>query len=87
MIYFLRPQGKILYFTKPLPSPAPVFQSMYNGLSSLLTYLSDPLVTMLYTYELLRWAGDTDWPPTVLFPTFLSSSMQYTSATPMPLSR
>lgn len=58
VIYFLRPQGKILYFTKPLPSPAPVFQSMYNGLSSLLTYLSDPLVTMLYTYELLRWAGE-----------------------------
>lgn len=58
ILFFSRPGGKVLYFTRPLPSLFPVYRSMTNGLSGLMTSLSDPLVTMLYNYELLTWLGE-----------------------------
>lgn len=58
VLYFFIPRGKILYFTKPLYEIRPVLQSMYNGVSNLLTFISGPLVNMLYNYELLMQAGE-----------------------------
>lgn len=58
ILYFSRTPDKVLYFTKPLVSLHPVSRSMANGLSGLMTYVSAPLVTMLYNYELLTWLGE-----------------------------
>lgn len=58
LIYFLRPNGSLLRLTKAKLEGKILWKACTNGSSELMTNISGSLVSMLYNFQLLRFAGE-----------------------------
>ncbi len=58
LIYFLRPNGSLLRLTKTRLEVKILWKACTNGSSELMTNISGSLVSMLYNFQLLRFAGE-----------------------------
>ena len=58
LIYFARPNTSLLRLGKPVWKPRALLQSCANGSSELMSNISMSLVSMLYNWQLLRYAGE-----------------------------
>lgn len=62
LLYFLRPNSSLLRLTKTRPEGTVLLKACANGSSELMTSISGSLVSMLYNFQLLKFAGETAWP-------------------------
>ena len=58
LIYFARPNTSLLRLGKPIWHLRSLFQACANGSSELMSNVSMSLVSMLYNWQLLRYAGE-----------------------------
>ncbi len=58
LIYFLRPNSSLLRLVKTRLEPMVLLKACANGSSELMTSISSSLVSMLYNFQLLRFAGE-----------------------------
>lgn len=58
LIYFLRPNSSLLQLKKTRLEASPVSKACINGSSELMTNISSSLVSMLYNFQLIRFAGE-----------------------------
>lgn len=58
LIYFSRPNGSLLRLTKTRLEVKILWKACTNGSSELMTNISGSLVSMLYNFQLLRFAGE-----------------------------
>lgn len=57
-IYFLRKNSSLLQLVKPVFDWSALFKACTNGSSELLTNLSTSLVSILYNFQLMKFAGE-----------------------------
>ena len=58
LVYFARPNDSLLHFVRPGFEPRVLGRVCYNGVSELMTNISMSLVSMVYNWQLLRFAGE-----------------------------
>ncbi len=58
LIYFIRPNGSLLRLTKSGMEGKILIKACINGSSELMTNISSSLVSILYNFQLLRFAGE-----------------------------
>lgn len=58
LIYFIRPNGSTLRFTKTKLQMKPLLQACVNGSSELMSNISSSIVSMLYNWQLMRFIGE-----------------------------
>lgn len=58
LIYFLRPNSSLLQLKKTHLEFTPIRKACVNGSSELMTNISSSLVSMLYNFQLIRFAGE-----------------------------
>jgi len=58
LIYFLRPNSSLLQLKKTRLEVPPIRKACINGASELMTNISSSLVSMLYNFQLIRFAGE-----------------------------
>lgn len=58
LLYFLRPNISLLRLTKTRPEGTVLLKACANGSSELMTSISGSLVSMLYNFQLLKFAGE-----------------------------
>jgi len=58
LLYFLRPNGSLLRLRRAKMEGRVLLRACINGSSELLTNISSSLVSMLYNFQLLRFAGE-----------------------------
>lgn len=58
LIYFLRPNTSLLRLVKTKMDAKAILKACGNGSSELMTNISSSLVSMLYNFQLLRFAGE-----------------------------
>ena len=58
LLYFLRPNSSLLRLTKTRPEGTVLLKACANGSSELMTSISGSLVSMLYNFQLLKFAGE-----------------------------
>lgn len=58
LIYFLRPNGSLLRLTKTKMEGMILIKSCINGSSELMSNISASLVSVLYNFQLLKFAGE-----------------------------
>lgn len=58
LVYFLRPNGSLLRLTKARPEARTLLKACANGSSELMTSISGSIVSMLYNFQLLKFAGE-----------------------------
>lgn len=58
LIYFIRPNDSKLHLTKTGIEIKPVIRACANGSSELMTNVSASLVSMLYNFQLMKYAGE-----------------------------
>jgi len=58
LIYFLRPNNSLLQLTKTKMEVKVLLKACINGASELMSNISGSLVSMLYNFQLLRFAGE-----------------------------
>lgn len=58
LIYFLRPNNSLLKLKKTKLEGRPVAKACFNGSSELMSNISMSLVSMLYNFQLIRFAGE-----------------------------
>ncbi len=56
--FFLKPKKSLLRLTKPVFDGKALFKTCTNGSSELVTNISMSVVSMLYNFQLLRYAGE-----------------------------
>ncbi len=57
LIYFSKPRGSLIYFTKPVFEFKALLKTCTNGSSELVSNLSMSLVGMIYNIQLMKYAG------------------------------
>lgn len=57
-IYFLRPNNRLLRFTRTRLDLSALGKACMNGASEMMTNLSTSVVTILYNFQLMRFAGE-----------------------------
>ena len=58
LIYFLRPNSSLLQLKKTRLEASPLIKACINGSSELMTNISSSIVSMLYNFQLIRFAGE-----------------------------
>lgn len=58
LVYFARPNTSLLRLGRPVWKPRALLQTCANGSSELMSNISMSLVSMLYNWQLLRYAGE-----------------------------
>lgn len=58
LVYFLRPNSSLLRLTKARPETRTLLKACANGSSELMTSISGSIVSMLYNFQLLKFAGE-----------------------------
>lgn len=58
LIYFLRPNKSLLRLCRTKLQFSPVFKACTNGVSELMSSISGSVVSMVYNYQLLKFAGE-----------------------------
>lgn len=58
LIYFLRPNSSLLKITRTRLEGRPVFLAVTNGSSELMSNISASVVSMIYNFQLLKFAGE-----------------------------
>lgn len=58
LFYFLRPNSSLLLLVRTKTEPKALLKACGNGSSELMTNISTSLVSMLYNFQLLRFAGE-----------------------------
>ena len=58
LVYFLRPNSSLLRLTKASPEARTLLKACANGSSELMTSISGSIVSMLYNFQLLKFAGE-----------------------------
>lgn len=58
LIYFLRPNDSLLQLKKTRMEAGPLIKACINGSSELMTNISSSIVSMLYNFQLIRFAGE-----------------------------
>lgn len=58
LIYFLRPNSSLLKITRTKLEGRPVFLAVTNGSSELMSNISASVVSMIYNFQLLKFAGE-----------------------------
>ena len=58
LIYFLRPNSSLLKITRTRLEGRPVFLAVTNGSSELMSNISASVVSMIYNFQLMKFAGD-----------------------------
>lgn len=58
LVYFIRPNKSLLRLTRTKPEGRILLKACVNGSSELMSNISMSLVSMLYNYQLLRFAGE-----------------------------
>lgn len=58
LIYFLSPNGSLLSLKKTKPQKKPIIKACANGASELMTNISMSVVSILYNFQLMRYAGE-----------------------------
>ena len=58
LLYFLRPNGSLLRLTKTRLEARVLCKAYVNGSSELMSNISGSLVSMLYNFQLMRFAGE-----------------------------
>ena len=58
LVYFLRPNSSLLRLTKARPEARTLLKACANGSSELMTSISGSIVSMLYNFQLLKFAGE-----------------------------
>ncbi|MGI5948607.1 MAG: MATE family efflux transporter [Lachnospiraceae bacterium] len=58
LIYFLRPNSSLLRLKKTRMEAGPLIKACVNGSSELMTNISSSIVSMLYNFQLIRFAGE-----------------------------
>ena len=58
LLYFLRPNGSLLRLTKTRLEARVLCKACVNGSSELMSNISGSLVSMLYNFQLMRFAGE-----------------------------
>ncbi len=58
LIYFLRPNSSLLCLKKTRMEAGPLIKACVNGSSELMTNISSSIVSMLYNFQLIRFAGE-----------------------------
>ena len=56
-IYFSRKNSSLLQLTKPVFDGGALFQTVSNGVSELMSNISESLITMIFNWQLLKYAG------------------------------
>lgn len=56
-IYFFRKNSSRLQLTKPVFDGAALFKTVTNGVSELMSNISESLITMIFNWQLLKYAG------------------------------
>ena len=57
LIYFSRKNSSLLHLTKPIFDGAALFKTVTNGVSELMSNISESLITMIFNWQLLKYAG------------------------------
>lgn len=58
LIYFLRPNSSLLKITRTKLESRPVFLAVTNGSSELMSNISASVVSMIYNFQLMKFAGE-----------------------------
>lgn len=58
LIYFLRPNSSLLKITRTKLEGRPVFLAVTNGSSELMSNISASVVSMIYNFQLMKFAGE-----------------------------
>lgn len=58
LIYFLRPNSSLLKITRTKLEGRPVFLAVTNGSSELMSNISISVVSMIYNFQLMKFAGE-----------------------------
>lgn len=58
LIYFLRPNSSLLKITRTKLECRPVFLAVTNGSSELMSNISASVVSMIYNFQLMKFAGE-----------------------------
>lgn len=58
LIYFLRPNSSLLKITRTKLEGRPVFLAVINGSSELMSNISASVVSMIYNFQLMKFAGE-----------------------------
>lgn len=58
LIYFLRPNSSLLKITRTKLDGRPVFLAVTNGSSELMSNISASVVSMIYNFQLMKFAGE-----------------------------
>lgn len=58
LIYFLRPNSSLLKITRTKLEGRPVFLAVTNGSSELMSNISTSVVSMIYNFQLMKFAGE-----------------------------
>lgn len=58
LIYFLRPNSSLLRITRTKLEGRPVFLAVTNGSSELMSNISTSVVSMIYNFQLMKFAGE-----------------------------
>lgn len=58
LLYFMKPNGSLLQFTKTKLEGTVLLKTCLNGSSELMTNISGSLVSMLYNFQLLAFSGE-----------------------------
>lgn len=58
LIYFLRPNTSLLRLKKTRMEASPLIKACVNGSSELMTNISSSIVSMLYNFQLIKFAGE-----------------------------
>lgn len=58
LIYFLRPNSSLLKITRTRLEGRPVFLAVTNGSSELMSNISASVVSMIYNFQLMKFAGE-----------------------------
>lgn len=57
LIYFSRKNSSLLQLTKPIFDGGALFKTVTNGVSELMSNISESLITMIFNWQLLKYAG------------------------------
>lgn len=58
LIYFLRPNSSLLKITRTKLEGRPIFLAVTNGSSELMSNISASVVSMIYNFQLMKFAGE-----------------------------
>ena len=59
LIYFFSPNKSLLRLVKPVPHMRPVAKACTNGASEFVTNISYSIITILYNFQLMKFAGES----------------------------